>query len=170
MKNGESNQSFKSVVSNYLHLNRWSCIFIIPLMLFTVNCSRAQSKTSGDGGEVILMNKADFLSKVYNYEKNSSEWVYEGKKPCIIDFYADWCGPCRKVAPIMKELAAEYKDKIVFYKINVDDERELASVFGISSIPLILFVPAEGKPQAVTGALPKGTMVEQINRILLGEK
>ncbi|MDR3194577.1 MAG: thioredoxin [Tannerella sp.] len=135
-------------------------------MLFNVNCSNAQSTGNGKG-EVIVMNKADFLSKIYNYEKNSSEWVYEGKRPCIIDFYADWCGPCKRVAPVMKELAAEYKGRIDIYKIDVDSERELASVFGINSIPLILFVPLEGKPQAAAGALPKATIVEQIKEFLL---
>jgi thioredoxin len=131
----------------------------------TVNCSNAQSNKAE--GEVIVMNKADFLAKIYNYEVNSEEWVYEGNKPCIIDFYADWCGPCKRVAPIMKELAAKYRDDVVFYKIDVDNERELASVFGISSIPLILFVPVKGKPQASLGALPRETLVEQIESFLL---
>jgi thioredoxin len=114
-----------------------------------------------------VLNKAAFLEKVFNYEKQSGEWIYEGKKPCIIDFYADWCGPCKLVAPIMKELAAEYKDNIIFYKIDV--ERELAAVFGVNSIPVILFIPVEGQPQAAVGALPKDAMVRQINSILLGK-
>lgn len=141
------------------------CLFVIPLLSMTVNCSNAQSNKAE--GEVIVMNKADFLAKIYNYEVNSEEWVYEGNKPCIIDFYADWCGPCKRVAPIMKELAAKYRDDVVFYKIDVDNERELASVFGISSIPLILFVPVKGKPQASLGALPRETLVEQIESFLL---
>ncbi|MDR1407592.1 MAG: thioredoxin [Tannerella sp.] len=140
-------------------------LLVIPLIFLTVNCSRAQSGKSE--GEVVMIGKADFLSKIYNYEKNSSEWVYEGNKPCIVDFYADWCGPCKRVAPIMKELAAKYKDDVVFYKIDVDNENELASVFGISSIPTILFVPVKGKPQAALGALPKETLVEQIESFLL---
>ncbi|MDR1602799.1 MAG: thioredoxin [Tannerella sp.] len=135
-------------------------------MSMTVNCSNAQSNKVEEG-EVIVMNKADFLAKIYNYEANSEEWVYEGNKPCIVDFYADWCGPCKRVAPIMKELAAKYKDDVVFYKIDVDSEHELASVFGISSIPMILFVPVKGKPQASLGALPKETLVEQIESFLL---
>ena len=84
-------------------------------------------------GEVIVLNKADFLRKVFDYEKSPTKWVYEGDKPCIIDFYADWCGPCKKVAPILRELASQYKGKIVVYKINVDQEQELAAVFGIRS-------------------------------------
>ena len=78
-------------------------------------------------GEVVVLNKADFLTKVYNYEKNQTEWVYEGTKPCIVDFYADWCGPCKKISPILKELAGEYKNDIIIYKINVDNEMELAA-------------------------------------------
>jgi len=140
-------------------------LVVILLAFVTVNCSNAQ--TNKDEGDVIVMDKAAFLAKVYNYEKNSEEWIYEGDRPCIIDFYADWCGPCRYVAPIMKELAAEYKDNVIFYKIDVDNERELASVFGISSIPTILFVPVNDKPQAPLGALPKKTLVEQIEKILL---
>jgi thioredoxin len=157
---------FSSFVSDRLRTKYGAFLFIVSLMLFNVNCSNAQSTGNGKG-EVIVMNKADFLSKIYNYEKNSSEWVYEGKRPCIIDFYADWCGPCKRVAPVMKELAAEYKGRIDIYKIDVDSERELASVFGINSIPLILFVPLEGKPQAAAGALPKATIVEQIKEFLL---
>ena len=122
--------------------------------------------------EVSLLraNKADFLTKVYNYEKNQSEWVYEGTKPCIVDFYADWCGPCKKVSPILKELAGEYKNDIVIYKINVDNEKELAAAFGIQSIPTLLFIPAKGKPQIAQGALSKEQFVEQINGFLLGKK
>ena len=142
-------------------------LFIIPVMLLTATCSNAQSKGTD---EVVLLNKADFLTKVFNYEKQSEEWIYEGKKPCIIDFYADWCGPCKIIAPIMKELAAEYKEDIIFYKIDVDIEQELAAVFGISSIPMILFVPMEGPPHAALGAIPKETMVEQIKQILLSKE
>jgi thioredoxin len=148
-------------------MKRIKHFFIIPVMIFTVNCTSAQSDGNDGKGEVIVLNKADFLSKIYNYEKHTSDWVYEGTKPCIIDFYADWCGPCKKIAPVMKELAAEYKDDILIYKINVDNERELAAYFGINSIPMILFIPKEGKPQAAMGALPKQTIVDQIDRFLL---
>jgi len=137
-------------------------LLIIPLISLNVNFIHAQSN-----GEVVALNKAAFLEKVFNYEKQTDKWIYEGKKPCIIDFYADWCGPCKLVAPIMKELAAEYKDNIIFYKIDVDVEKELAAVFGVNSIPRILFVPMEGQPQVAVGALPKEAMVRQINSILL---
>jgi len=81
-------------------------------------------------GEVVTLNKAEFLQKVFNYEKNATKWVYEGDKPCIIDFYADWCGPCKQVAPILRDLAILYKNDIVVYKVNVDKEKELAAAFG----------------------------------------
>ena len=148
-------------------MKRMKFLFIIPMMLVAVTCSNAQSKGND---EVILLNKAEFLVKVFNYEKQAEEWIYEGKKPCIIDFYADWCGPCKMIAPIMQELAAEYKDDIIFYKIDTDVEQELAAVFGISSIPLVLYVPMEGQPQAVLGARPKEAMVEIINSVLLDKE
>nr|WP_129732813.1 thioredoxin [Parabacteroides goldsteinii] len=151
-------------------------LFLISVVLLLVSCSMsAKSDKSETGnvaaqGEVIVLNKADFLTKVYNFEKNQSEWVYEGTKPCIVDFYADWCGPCKKVSPILKELAGEYKNDIVIYKINVDNEKELAAAFGIQSIPTLLFIPAKGKPQIAQGALSKEQFVEQINGFLLGKK
>ena len=151
-------------------------LFLISVVLLLVSCSMSaksdKNETGGVAaqGEVVVLNKADFLTKVYNYEKNQSEWVYEGTKPCIVDFYADWCGPCKKVSPILKELAGEYKNDIVIYKINVDNEKELAAAFGIQSIPTLLFIPAKGKPQLAQGALSKEQFVEQINGFLLGKK
>lgn len=144
--------------------NLRSVSFTIAL-LATVFAVAAKGKA--EAGEVVTLNKADFLIKVYNYEKNQDQWVYEGDKPCIIDFYADWCPPCKKIAPIMKELAAEYGDDIVVYKVNIDNEPELKNLFGIQSIPSILFVPAKGKPQMALGALPKEAFVKQITDVLL---
>jgi len=118
-------------------------------------------------GEVVVLNKADFLTKVFNYEKNTEEWIYEGDKPCIVDFYADWCGPCKKIAPILKDLAILYKNDIVVYKVDVDNEKELAAAFGIQSIPTLLFIPKEGTPQIAQGALPKEEFVKQIDSYLL---
>lgn len=149
-------------------------LFTVLTLLLLVSCSMS-AKPDDNGsrmatqGEVIALNKADFLSKVYNYEKNQSQWVYEGSKPCIIDFYADWCGPCKKIAPILKELAAQYKDEIIIYKVNVDNEKDLAAAFGIQGIPAILFVPAKGQPQMSQGALPKEEFVKQIDSFLLGK-
>ena len=135
----------------------------------SINENVVTSEESEDDltGEVIMLNKEDFLKKIYNYEKNSKEWVYEGSVPCIIDFYADWCGPCKKVEPILKELAGEYKGKIIIYKINVDKEKALASAFGIRSIPTYLFIPAEGVPQSTAGALPRESFVKVIDEFLL---
>ncbi|MDR0700226.1 MAG: thiol reductase thioredoxin [Tannerella sp.] len=116
---------------------------------------------------IVVLNKADFLAKVYNYEKHPEEWVYEGALPCIIDFYADWCGPCRRVAPILKALAAEYKGKLIVYKIDVDREKELARVFGVSSIPMYLFIPERDKPQATTGVMPRESFEKIIKEFLL---
>lgn len=120
--------------------------------------------------KAINLTKADFLAKVANYEENPSEWNYLGDKPALIDFYADWCGPCKMVAPVLDELAKEYKDKIYIYKIDTEAEQELAAAFGIRSIPSLLFIPMEGQPQMAMGALPKATLVEAINEVLLGEK
>jgi len=150
-------------------MKRFKFLFILPMLFFALNCGNAKSNENNGDGQVVVLNKADFLTKVYDYEKNSSEWIYAGNKPCIIDFYADWCGPCKMIAPIMEELASEYKDKIIIYKIDVDKEKELAAAFGISSIPMILFVPVDGQPQAAMGALPKETMKEQIDKFLLSK-
>lgn len=114
------------------------------------------------------LTKETFLQKVFDYE-NKTDWEYQGELPAIIDFYADWCAPCRIVAPILEELAEEYKDKIVIYKIDTEEEQELAAVFGIRSIPSILFIPKHDKPQMAVGALPKDTFKEIIEDVLLKE-
>ncbi len=113
------------------------------------------------------LSKQTFQDKVFDFEKNS-EWVYSGELPCVIDFYADWCPPCKMVAPIIEELATEYSGKVAFYKVNTDEEQELASMFGIQSIPSLLFVPKNGKPQMSVGALPKESMKKIIEKELIG--
>jgi len=112
---------------------------------------KSEVKTSDTSGKAIHLTKADFLKKVANYESNPQEWKYLGDKPCIIDFYADWCGPCKIAAPILEELAAEYSNDIYVYKINTEEERELAAVFGIQSIPAFLFCPMDKQPQMSAG-------------------
>ena len=112
------------------------------------------------------LTKETFLNKVFNYEKNEV-WKYEGEKPCIIDFYADWCGPCKVVAPVLEELAKDFDGKINVFKVDTEAEQELASVFGIRSIPSFLFVPSAGQPQMAMGALPKDTFKKAIEDILL---
>lgn len=117
----------------------------------------------------IALTKEDFLKKVADYEKNPTEWKYLGDKPALVDFYATWCGPCRGLAPVLEELAAEYKDQIYIYKIDTDAEQELAAAFGIRSIPTLLFIPMEGKPQMAQGALPKATLKKAIDEIMLAK-
>jgi len=118
----------------------------------------------------VNITKADFLKKIMNYEKNPTQWVFEGDKPCIVDFYADWCGPCKMVAPILEKLDKEYAGKVDIYKIDTEVEQELSSVFGIRSIPSMLFCPMDEQPQMSAGALPKPSLVQMINDILLKEK
>ncbi len=106
-----------------------------------------------------------FKEKVFNFDENK-EWKFEGDKPCLIDFYADWCGPCKMVAPILEELADEYDGKVDIYKVDTDKERKIAGMFGIQSIPSLLFVPKEGQPQMAMGALPKDTFVKAFKDVL----
>jgi thioredoxin len=111
------------------------------------------------------LTKQDFLEKVFNYEQNQ-EWKYEGDLPCVIDFYADWCQPCKIVSPILEELSKEYEGKVHFYKVDTEAEQELAAIFGIRSIPSILFVPMNDRPQMAVGALPKDTLKQAIKEVL----
>ncbi|MDD4432419.1 MAG: thioredoxin [Parabacteroides sp.] len=120
--------------------------------------------------KTIHLTKAEFLTKVANYEANPQEWKYLGDRPAIIDFYADWCGPCKSIAPVLEELAAEYDGQIYIYKINTETEQELASVFGIRSIPSLLFVPMNEAPQMAQGAMPKSAFKEAIETVLLKKK
>ena len=126
----------------------------------------AQSSRKSRESKTVKLDKAAFLKKVVNFEKSPNVWNYLGNKPAVIDFYADWCGPCRRLAPVLDELAAEYAGKVVFYKVNVDDEREIAEAFGITSLPTIVFVPVKGNPSAGTGFMPKETVRGAIKDIL----
>ncbi len=111
------------------------------------------------------LNKADFLKKVSNYEE-SKEWSFLGDKPALIDFYASWCGPCKALSPILEELSDEYDGKVDIYKVNVDDEFELSSAFGIRSVPTLIFVPMQGQPKMSTGGMPKSKLKELIDNLL----
>ena len=108
-----------------------------------------------------------FLQKVYNYEANPQTWKYEGEGPAIVDFFATWCGPCKALGPVLDELAAEYGDKLTIYKVDVDQERELAGAFGIRSVPTLLFIPANGEPSMSPGAPSKAQLKQIIDEHLL---
>lgn len=112
------------------------------------------------------LTKQTFLDKVFNYEQNP-EWKFEGELPCVIDFWAPWCGPCRIVGPVLDELSKEYQGKVNFYKVNTEEEQELAGAFGIRSIPSLLFVPKDGQPKMAVGALPREVLRQAIDKELL---
>ena len=116
-----------------------------------------------------FLTKETFKEKVFNFEKNK-EWKFEGDIPCMIDFYADWCQPCKIVIPILEELAEEYKGKINIYRVDTEQEQELAGMFGIRSIPSLLFVPKDAQPQMAVGALPKDSFEKAIKEVLKVEK
>lgn len=147
-------------------------IFSLLLGIVLVSCnkkSEEKQQTTNNKTttmKTIHLTKEMFLEKVMNYEKNPTEWKYLGDKPCIIDFYAQWCGPCKAVAPILEDLAAEYDGKIYIYKVDTEEQQELAQVFGIQSIPTIYFCPMEGDPQMAMGALPKATFKQAIADVL----
>lgn len=115
------------------------------------------------------LTKESFKEKVFNFE-NNKEWKFEGTTPCMIDFYADWCGPCKMVAPVLEELQKEYGDQLVIYKVDTEAEQELSAMFGIQSIPSLLFVPVDGQPQMAMGALPKATFERAIEEVLKVKK
>ena len=115
------------------------------------------------------LTKEAFLKKVFNFEENK-DWKFKGDRPAVIDFYADWCGPCKALAPVLEQLSEEYEGKIDVYKIDTEAEQELATAFGIRSIPAILLCPAEGEPQMANGALPKAELERIIADVLKVEK
>lgn len=115
------------------------------------------------------LTKETFIEKIFDYEKNN-QWSYKGERPAIIDFYADWCGPCKMVAPILEKLSSEYEGKVDIYKVNTEAEQELAAAFRISSIPSILFIPKNEDPQMAMGAMPKEGFEEAIKTVLKVEK
>jgi thioredoxin len=140
-------------------------IFVVHLIGLGQGCSKLENNKE-NSTKMVHLDAATFKEKVFNYETNK-EWKFEGDKPVIVDFYADWCGPCKMVAPVLEELSKEYDGKIQIYKVDTEKEQELASVFGIQSIPSILFIPKEGKPQMSMGAMPKEGFIKAINEILL---
>ena len=112
----------------------------------------------------------EFLKKVWNFEKNPKKWVYEGTEPCVIDFYADWCGPCKRLSPMMDEMAKTFNGKVKFYRVNVDKQPKLAAVFRIQSIPAVLFTPEKGQPMMQVGLMPHDSYIKIIKEKLLNQK
>ena len=144
-----------------------SLLSMISLNACSSNGDNADQRVSEyKEGIVNQMNGAMFSKMIWNFNKNPDKWVFSGNTPCIIDFYADWCRPCRMVSPIMEELAKEYKGKIRIFKVNTDQERELASLFKINSIPAVMMIPKGGQPQMVVGAQSKDSYLKIINDLL----
>lgn len=134
--------------------------------------SNAQTSSSNNSKNetkmtTVKMTKADFLTKVADYESNPEGWEYLGDKPALIDFYASWCGPCKMIAPILEDLAAEYGDQIIIYKVDTEAEPELAALFNIRSIPTLLFIPMNDQPQLTQGAMSKDQFRSVIDEVLL---
>ncbi len=149
----------------------WSILTIG--IFFITNCKSQNTETvpvsnkePGLSGEVISLTDEEFKSHVFNYTDNKT-WVYLGDKPCIIDFYADWCGPCRMLSPRLEEIAKEYAGKLVVYKVNTDKEQLLSTQMGITNLPTVLFCPVKGSPQATMGLVPKETLVKAVNEVLM---
>jgi thioredoxin 1 len=128
------------------------------------NCNAGNPENTSKS--IIHLTTAEFKQKVFNYDVNK-QWKYEGTKPAIVDFYADWCGPCRRLAPIIEQVSKEYGDKIVVYKVDTDKEQELAQSLGIQSLPTLLFIPVKGQPQAALGLQPKENIDKIIKELLL---
>lgn len=157
-------------------MNKRLMIWAVSLVSLLFAACETKAKTNDNQNKndnkmkTIELTKADFLTKVMDYEANPQEWKYLGDKPAIIDFYASWCGPCKMVAPILDELAEEYDGQIYIYKVNTEKEQELAAMFGIRSIPSILFIPMGEQPQMAMGAMPKSSFKEAIDKVLLKKR
>lgn len=140
-----------------------------PVLPTWATIPQTETNAATSSGKVIAMDREMFIKEVFDYTQNTNEWRFEGKKPAIIDFYATWCGPCRRVAPILKELAEQYKDQVVIYKVDTDQEKELSAAMGIQSLPTILFIPMNGEPQVLVGAADKATFERAIREVLLAK-
>jgi thioredoxin len=141
-------------------------IIISVAFLFAVFINANSQQNQANSGTVIHLTNDQFKKLVFNYDINK-EWKYLGNKPAIIDFYADWCGPCRIMSPRLEEIAKEYAGKLIVYKVNTDKEQQLSASLGIQSLPTIIFIPQNGQPQASMGAIPKESLVKAINEVLL---
>jgi thioredoxin len=138
-------------------------IYSVILLIATVTVGFSQQKESKSN--IIHLTNDQFKKMIFNYE-TTKEWKYLGNKPAIIDFYANWCGPCKIMAPRLEEIAKEYAGKLIIYKVDTDKEKQLSANLGIQSLPTLLFIPQNGKPQAAMGAIPKESLVKAINEVL----
>lgn len=137
---------------------------IILCTAFAFSCNAQEKKSTDDVGKCIHITAEEFNKKIDN--TNDKEWKYLGNKPAIVDFYADWCGPCKMIAPVLEEIATERSKDIVIYKVNVDEYPELANQFGITGIPALLYIPMKGDPELVTGFMKKEDIEKNIKNIL----
>ena len=167
----------KMILIKILKINMRKITISLLIFLPLLSCSKVQKTENSQ--EVLTQKEnnkmgtlhlttAEFKAKVFDFTTNA-DWKYTGDKPCLVDFYADWCGPCRMIAPILEELADEYADKIYIYKIDTEAEQELAAAFGIQSIPSLLFVPMDGEPQMMMGAMPKADLKRAIEEVLFNK-
>ena len=140
---------------------------IIIAIILTIACVTANAQNNKSESKIKHLTYNEFLHKVWNFESNPTTFIYKGKVPAVIDFYADWCGPCRRVAPIMEKLAEEYEGRLMVYKINVDQEKKLAIAFQAKSIPMVLFIPVEGQPMKQVGAMPEESYRKIVEEYLL---
>ena len=140
-------------------------ILIAMVMLATVFTANAQDKK--EDSKVKQLTYKEFIKKVWNFENNPNTFIYKGDLPAVIDFYADWCGPCRRVAPIMEKMAEEYDGRLLVFKVNVDQEKELAAAFQVKSIPMVLFIPLEGQPMMQVGAMQEAEYKKVVEEHLI---
>ena len=137
------------------------------IALFLMMAGTAVKAQDNNTSKVIHLTYKEFLSKIWDFEKHPNEFVYRGKTAAIVDFYADWCGPCRKVGPIMEKLAVEYDGRLAVYKVNIDQERDLATAFQVRSIPAVLFIPLKEQPMMQVGAMSEANYKKVIEEQLL---
>jgi len=151
-------------------MNKKIFLSILISSMFFINCKSenpvSSSPNGGNSSSIVMLTNETFKKLVFNYDVNK-EWKYEGDKPAIIDFYADWCAPCRQLSPLVDEIAKEYSGKIVVYKVDTEKEKALTQSIGITGLPTLLFIPAKGKPQVSMGFIAKESLVKAVNDILL---
>jgi len=153
-------------------MKKTALFFVVIISLIFSNCKAGtpgneNRNNNSSANEVVLQLTTETFKKlVFNYDL-SKAWKYEGTKPAIIDFYADWCPPCRQLSPLVEEIAREFEGKIIVYKVNADKEKGLLQKLGISSLPTLLYIPAKGKPEITVGMLPKETLIKYVNGLLV---